>query len=264
MSYWGMDVRARFKDDKSVVTEADLRVNEFIRNEFPKRFPDYGLLTEESEDSSDRLSKSCIFILDELDGSSDFKRKESDFCFLCAYSERGSPLMGVVYEPLKKRMFFAQRGKGAYVTQDGNTRELERLRPTEWNKSIVGHPTNYKGDKYSKLYELMGIPEERLKRSGSMGTRMMQVRVLPNSFARPRRLTQPTTHLNMGSSCPCLTATVTWSAGRLRFTCPSSSSHTQHHQRECLCQAPPVKSTHTSRSSGLKSMMPPWKVCTTP
>lgn len=175
MGFWGTDVRARFKDDKSIVTEADLRVSEFVQREFGKRFPNYGLLTEESGDSLYRLAKEGIFICDELDGSGDFKRKEPDFCFSCAYTENGIPLMGVVCEPQKRRMFFAQKGRGAHVTQDGDTAKLDDLRPVSWGDSIVGHPKNYKGDKYARLYELMDIPEGRLMLSGSMGTRMMQV-----------------------------------------------------------------------------------------
>jgi len=175
MSFWDSDVRSRFKDDKSVVTEADLRVSEFIQTEIPKRFPSDGLLDEEVIYSTDRISKNGVWIIDPLDGSGDFKRKENDFCFLGAYAERGIPIIGVVYEPLKERLFFAQKGHGAYVTEKGSTSRLGRLSPIKWDQSIVGHPKNYKGDKYSGLYKLMEIPDDRLGRSGSMGTRMMQV-----------------------------------------------------------------------------------------
>ncbi len=175
MSYWGTDVRSRLKKDESVVTIADLKVKEYILRTIPKKDPESGLLTEESKDSKERLRKMGIYIIDELDGSGDFKRKEEDFCFLIAYTENGVPTIGVVYEPLKKRMFYAQKGSGACLQQDKDITRLEPLKPVRWKKSIVGHPKNYKGDKYTKLYELLGISENRLMRSGSMGTRMMQV-----------------------------------------------------------------------------------------
>ena len=175
MGFWGTDVRSKFKDDKSVVTEADLRVSDFVQKAFSEKFPDCGLLTEESNNSDERLGRKGVFIVDELDGSGDFKRKESDFCFLCAYIEDGAPIIGVVYEPQKNRMFFAKKGFGAYLTLRDKTMKLNPLNPVEWKDSIVGHPKNYKGDKYKMLYEMMGIPESRLLGSGSMGTRMMQV-----------------------------------------------------------------------------------------
>ena len=87
MGFWDSDVRARFKDDKSVVTEADLRVSEFIQTEIRKRFSNDGLLDEEAADSLDRITKNGVWIIDPLDGSGDFKRKEDDFCFLGAYAE---------------------------------------------------------------------------------------------------------------------------------------------------------------------------------
>jgi len=175
MSYWGYDVRSRFKDDKSVVTEADLRVNNYVQKAVLKEFPNHCLLSEESEDSLERLDKEGIFIVDPLDGSGDYLREEEDFCFLFAYVERGTPTIGVVNEPQKNRMFFAQKGGKAYLTHGKTTSELDQLRHVTWDNAIVGHPKNYKGDKYTKLYGLLGIPEERLKSSGSMGTRMMQV-----------------------------------------------------------------------------------------
>lgn len=175
MSFWGRDVRAQSKDDGSIVTEADLRVSEFIQQAVAKSFPKYGLLTEESEDSPERLGKREVFTFDELDGTGDFKRREEDFCFLGAYIENRVPTIGVVYEPLKDRMFSAIKHGKARMTEKGDAVELRPLEAVSWENVIVGHPKNYKGDKYTKLYELLGIPEERLICSGSMGTRMMQV-----------------------------------------------------------------------------------------
>src|SRR3989338_5791133 len=79
MTYWGTDVRSRYKDDKSVVTEADLRANEYIVRELTREYPQYGILSEESEDDLGRLDKQYVFIVDPMDGSGDFRRKEEDF-----------------------------------------------------------------------------------------------------------------------------------------------------------------------------------------
>lgn len=185
MEYWPEDIRSSyFKDDKSVVTQADLVVRDFLMEQLAIHSPDDGLLTEETYEQDKnyggRLSKQGVYIFDELDGSGDFMRKEPDFCFLGAYAENGVVTHGVVYEPLKERMFFVNESvdgsRVAWVKEKKNcTITLGRLKQVTWENSIVGHPKNYKGDKYTKLYELMGIPEHRLGRSGSMGTRMMQV-----------------------------------------------------------------------------------------
>ncbi len=188
MSYWRSDVRVHYKDDKSVVTEADLRSNEHIIGKLTREFPDYGILSEESEDDLARLNKSCIYVIDPLDGSGDFKRMEHDFCVLIGLIENGKPVAGVVYEPKKRRLFSAQQEGQTHMAEgvsliDGKLYSesegiLLPLTPTgtvNWKNAIVGHPKNYKGDKYNQLYKLLDIPQTRLKGSGSMGTRMMQV-----------------------------------------------------------------------------------------
>jgi fructose-1,6-bisphosphatase/inositol monophosphatase family enzyme len=176
MKYRGK-VTPTYKPDGSIATEADYAVRDFVRGEFSREFSGFGVLTEESKDSPERLQKENVFIADELDGSGDFERGEEDYCFLLAQTENGRPVRGVVYEPQKRRMFYAKiDGKAYLVTGEDNPVELAPLEPSlEWESSIVGHPKNYKGNKYTRLYGLLSIPEQRLLRSGSMGTRMMQV-----------------------------------------------------------------------------------------
>ncbi len=176
MKYRGSDLRVELKQDGSIQTIADLKVSELIQAEIPKRFPDDGLLDEEAPDSLERIAKKGVWVIDPLDGSNNFGRGGDDFCFLGAYAENGVPIIGVVSEPRKERLFFAQKGHGAYVAERGNTTKLKPLSAITWDTSIVSHPGNYQGEKYAKLYELMGIPEKRLRHSEkTMGTRMMRV-----------------------------------------------------------------------------------------
>jgi len=53
MGFWDSDVRARFKDDNTIVTEADLKVSEFIQTEIPKKYPNDGLLNEEAAEKKE-------------------------------------------------------------------------------------------------------------------------------------------------------------------------------------------------------------------
>lgn len=175
MTYWGRDVRSRYKDDQTVVTEADLRANEYIIKQLSREYPRYGILSEESEDDRSRLTNQYVFIIDPMDGSGDFKRGEEDFSVLLALTDSGIPILGVIYEPLKKRLLFAETDGPAYVTEDWQTIRLSFPQPVYWASAKVGHPKNYKGDKYARLYEMMGISEDNLVRSGGMGTRMAQL-----------------------------------------------------------------------------------------
>ncbi len=176
MGFYGNELESTIKEeDGSPVTIADLKVSELVQAEISKRFPHDGLLDEEAKDSLERLTKKGVWIVDPIDDTGGFKAEGDGFSFLCAYTEYGIPLVGVVYEPKKGRMFLAKKGSGAYLKQGNDAVKLGALNSITWDKSIVGHPETYKGDKYKRLYELMGIPEERLKYAGGMGTRMMQV-----------------------------------------------------------------------------------------
>ncbi len=187
------DKEVRLKEDGSVVTDTDLRVMDLVRERFAKRFPECGLLTEESQDSPERLSKENVFIVDELDGTADFSRGERDISFLCAYVEQGTPLIGVVNEPLKGRVFYAKKGDDrAYADLGGGEgrwfrrgTEIEvtlgegiewfRKPPVRWENLRLGHPKNCKSNKYQRLYPMLGISEKQTISAGGIGTRMMQV-----------------------------------------------------------------------------------------
>ncbi len=167
------------KADSSVVTTADLAVSEFIQIQLNARYPGEGILNEEvcetEQDTLERMAKRGVWIIDPLDGSRDFSKGESDYCFLAAYAVDGVPTHGVIYEPHKSRMFLAQKGEGAYLMHGTSVTRIGPMQPVQWDTALVGHPKNYSGDKYAQLYYLLGIPDERLVRSGSIGTRMAQV-----------------------------------------------------------------------------------------
>jgi len=181
------EVKFKKKADGSIVTETDFEVSDYVQEVFPFNFQDCFLLTEEKteteEERRERLKAKKLFIVDEIDGSGDFKRREKDFCFLCAYAEYDdslggvTPVAGVIYEPLKERMLFAEKGGPVYIEQAGTVTELPALKSVTWETSLVGHPKNYPttSRKYDALYELMGIPESRLVRAGSLGTRAAQM-----------------------------------------------------------------------------------------
>ena len=67
------------KSDNSPVTAADKTADALIRKELSRAFPDYGLLTEESKDTKERLSKRDIWIVDPVDGTKEFVARNGEF-----------------------------------------------------------------------------------------------------------------------------------------------------------------------------------------
>ncbi len=97
------------------VTEADLAINRMLKAELLAARPDYGWLSEESEDSADRLGHERVFIIDPIDGTRAFINGESSFSHALAIAENGKVITAVVRVPMKDQSFAATLGGGAHV-----------------------------------------------------------------------------------------------------------------------------------------------------
>ncbi len=103
------------KMDNSPVTIADKASNEIIIRGLGRSFPDYGILSEETADNPQRLEKEFVWIIDPLDGTRDFIRRQRSFTVMIGLARRGEPVLGVVYSPVEKKMYSAIKDKGAYL-----------------------------------------------------------------------------------------------------------------------------------------------------
>jgi len=94
------------------LTRADLEANACIRDHVSTAFPDDGWLSEETADSSERLSRRRVWVVDPLDGTKEFIQHIPEFCVCIALVEAGRPILGVSYNPATDRLYVAVRGAG--------------------------------------------------------------------------------------------------------------------------------------------------------
>ena len=102
-------------DGQGPVTEADLRVNEMLERDLMSARPDYGWLSEETEDISDRASNSRIFIVDPIDGTRAFIEGSKDWAHSIAVAQGGQIQSAVVHLPERQLTFSAEAGRGAFL-----------------------------------------------------------------------------------------------------------------------------------------------------
>lgn len=95
------------------VTEADLAVNEMLSQTLQTARPDYGWLSEETEDNPDRLSAERVFIIDPIDGTRSFVEGARTWSHSIAVAEHGQITAAVVYLPLLDKLYAAALGQGA-------------------------------------------------------------------------------------------------------------------------------------------------------
>ncbi|KZX99687.1 MULTISPECIES: inositol monophosphatase family protein [unclassified Sulfitobacter] len=112
------------------VTEADLAVNDLLHAVLRPARPDYGWLSEESEDTQDRLSREAVFIVDPIDGTRSFVEGSDTWAHSLAVARGGWITAAVVYLPLRGLLYAAARGRGATLNgvalQASQEREIAR------------------------------------------------------------------------------------------------------------------------------------------
>ena len=97
------------------VTEADLEVNRMLSCDLRTARPGYGWLSEETEDSADRLSHEHVFIVDPIDGTRAFIEGTPHWAHSLAIARSGHIQSAAVYMPMIDLMFTATIGGGAYL-----------------------------------------------------------------------------------------------------------------------------------------------------
>jgi len=113
-SFFGRDPQVWDKgDDAGPVTEADLAVNTHLETVLQAARPDYGWLSEETEDATKRLSTKRQFVIDPIDGTRAFIEGSRDWAISMAVVEDGKPLVGVVVMPERGKTYAAILGHGA-------------------------------------------------------------------------------------------------------------------------------------------------------
>lgn len=109
----GAELGTRAKADASPVTEADLAADRLIREGLAEAFPAIPAVTEENAESHRLTGAPRFFLVDPLDGTKEFVRREGEFTVNIALIEEGVPVMGAVLAPARGRLFRTLAAGGA-------------------------------------------------------------------------------------------------------------------------------------------------------
>jgi len=99
------------KGFRDIVTDADIAAESFILGLINRRFPDHAILSEEAGGSD--IGSGFSWVLDPLDGTTNYAHHHPVFAVSIGVLEHGNPLVGVIHDPLRDQTFVAQRGAGA-------------------------------------------------------------------------------------------------------------------------------------------------------
>lgn len=102
-----------FKEDVNLVTDVDKLSEEAIIRTIRSKFPDHGILTEESKEK--KSISDFKWVIDPLDGTTNYAHNLPVYCVSIALEEKGKIILGVVYNPNLDELFVGEKGKGAYL-----------------------------------------------------------------------------------------------------------------------------------------------------
>ncbi|MEM6637021.1 MAG: 3'(2'),5'-bisphosphate nucleotidase CysQ [Pseudomonadota bacterium] len=138
--HWRKDPEVWQKSDGAgPVTEADLAVDAHLHNFLVQARPDHGWLSEETPDNPDRLSKRRVFVVDPIDGTRAFAAGERTWAVSIAIVEDGQPVAGVVYLPIREKLYAATRGGAA--TLNGQEIRVSQGATAEGAKVLATRPS---------------------------------------------------------------------------------------------------------------------------
>jgi len=136
MEIYQSDFTVGYKEDMSPLTVADKKANEYIVSVLSKKFPEYALLSEELKDDKKRRENDYCFIVDPLDGTKEFIKRNGQFTVNIALVYQQRPMVGVIYVPVSKDLYYASVESGAYKL-DGDTQNLKKLHVSNKTEKLI-------------------------------------------------------------------------------------------------------------------------------
>ncbi len=135
LSYYDkVDLVRSYKTDGSFATQADLASEKYIIEALRPLVPGAGFYAEESgrQDGNE-----YAWVIDPLDGTTNFSHGLPYFCVSIALTYKDQPVVGVIYHPVTQELFSAQRGCGAFVISSSLTKKLIVSQESEFQKSML-------------------------------------------------------------------------------------------------------------------------------
>ena len=132
------------KGPRDFVTKTDKNVEKILIEELSKTKKNYSFLSEEVG-SIENKDKDNIWIIDPIDGTTNFLHGIPHFAICVALESKKEIISGLIYDPIKDEMFYAEKNKGAYLNN-------QRLRVS--NKNLIDEclfSSNHEGVKFSNL-----------------------------------------------------------------------------------------------------------------
>lgn len=129
------ELEVEYKEGNMPLTMADKASNEIIVSNLRKRYPEFAILSEEEKDNKERLKDEYCFVIDPLDGTKEFIKRNGQFTVNIALAHKQRSILGVIYVPVTEELYYALKEEGSYLKEkDGSITRLKVSDETELSK----------------------------------------------------------------------------------------------------------------------------------
>jgi 3'(2'), 5'-bisphosphate nucleotidase len=155
------------KSDNSPLTEADKKSHNYITTELKKYFPHIPTFSEEGEEISYEQRKDWkeFFLVDPLDGTRDFIKRNDEFTVNIALIKNQQPFAGVIYVPVTRETYYGSVDKGSYKKLNGKTNKINVSKSKLEDELKVVQSRNHAGEEEKEFYSKFKIKENVSKGS---------------------------------------------------------------------------------------------------
>lgn len=167
MEFYRTDYQVQWKGHDDPVTVADHAANELIVEELRRAFPADAVLSEEFPDDLARLSNDRVWMVDPMDGTKQFIDHVDEFAVMIGLSVGRSPMLGVVYNPAREKMYYAAAGMGAFVEEKWSTKRLRVASTSDPGRMTVALSRSHHSPRVDSICAALGV--EGKVRQGSVG-----------------------------------------------------------------------------------------------
>jgi myo-inositol-1(or 4)-monophosphatase len=149
LSHFGSKIQVKHKGKGNLVTDADILSEKFILEFLQNEYPDFSILSEESNSSATLTD--CAWIVDPLDGTNNYTFGIPFFCVNIALVKDEDILLGVTYDPVRRELFHAEKGRGAYL----NDSPIQVSREISLQSSLVGLDLGYSHERGEEMLQIV-------------------------------------------------------------------------------------------------------------
>jgi 3'(2'), 5'-bisphosphate nucleotidase len=169
LDVYGTDFGVERKDDDSPITLADRRSHQLIVRELRSRHSDIPVLSEEGKEVpyETRRNWDRFWLVDPLDGTKEFVKRNGEFTVNIALIERGRPSIGVIYLPVAKRLYVAKTNEGCREIEGQSRREIRVAHPVSEGSIRMVKSRSHPSPNLEAILEILP-PCEIVKRGSAL------------------------------------------------------------------------------------------------